>query len=116
MLMAEQQLEVERRLSTTEERLDKAAVFVGSLGKRLTAVEQRVKAGPLTEEQAQEIKKRVNQIALLLAEQRPGEKHFPGVYAALQEEAGVTSYKNIPPAAFETAVASQHAAYRHRFI
>jgi hypothetical protein len=104
MQMAEQQIEVERRVATTENRLDKAAVFVGSLGKRLTAVERQIRAGSLTEEQAVEIKKRVNQIALLLTEQKPDEKHYQGVYTALHEEAGVTSYKNIPPAAFAAAV------------
>jgi hypothetical protein len=102
--MAEQQIEVERRLATTEDRLDKAAVFVGSLGKRLTAVERQIRSGSLTKEQAREIKRRVNKLALLLTEQRPGEKHFQGIYAALEDQTGVTSYTSIPPAAFEAAV------------
>jgi hypothetical protein len=72
--MAEQQIEVERRLATTEDRLERglnrAAVVFGRMDQRLTAVERRIKAGPLTEEQAREIKRRVNKISFLLTEQK----------------------------------------------
>jgi hypothetical protein len=94
--MAEQQIEVERRLATTEDRLER--------GLNRAAVERRIKAGHLTEEQAREIKRRVNKISFLLTEQKPGEKHFQGIYAALEDQANVTSYKSTPPAAFEAAV------------
>jgi hypothetical protein len=107
--IAEQQMEIERRVTSTADRLDRglqrAAVIFDHLGQRITAVERHIKAGKLTEEQAVEIKKRVNQIAYLLTEQDPGRSHFQAVYAALQEETGATSYKSIPPAAFEAAVA-----------
>jgi hypothetical protein len=45
------------------ERLDRAALVVRNLTRRVTAVEQQVRAGKLTEEQAAEIKRRVNLIA-----------------------------------------------------
>lgn len=103
--MADELLIMERRQSVAEQRLDKAAAFVGSMNRRLTAVEQQIRAGNLTEEQAVEIKKRVNQIAQAMTEADPGKSHYQEVYAALQDETGTTSYKAIPPAAFETAVA-----------
>jgi hypothetical protein len=106
--MAEQQIEVERRLATTEDRLERglkrAAVVFGQIDQRLTIVERQIRSGSLTKEQAREIKRRVNKLALLLTEQRPGEKHFQGIYAALEDQTGVTSYTSIPPAAFEAAV------------
>jgi hypothetical protein len=83
MQMAEQQIEFERRIATTEDRLERGlkrvAVVFDQMG-RLTAGERRIKVDPLTEEKALEIKKRVNQVALLLSEQKPGEKHVPGGY------------------------------------
>jgi hypothetical protein len=84
MQMAGQQIEFERRIATTEDRLERGlkrvAVVFDQMGRRLTAVERRIKVDPLTEEKALEIKKRVNQVALLLSEQKPGEKHVPGGY------------------------------------
>lgn len=88
-----------------KKRLDAAREYMRGVNERLTTVERQLRAGTLTEEQAAEIKKRVNQIALTMAEQDPSKSHFQTVYTALQEEAGVTSYKSIPPKAYETAVA-----------
>lgn len=104
MEQADELIRMEQRQTAVESRMDNAAQFVGQMNKRLSAVERRVKAGPLTEEQAAEIKKRVNQIAEELAKRDPDKVHYPSIYAALQNEAGVTSYKAIPPAAYETTV------------
>ena len=86
------------------QRLDRAAAVVGDLTKRVTAVEQQVRAGKLTEEQAAEIKRRVNLIAQEMSKHEPGRSHYQVVYAALGDEVGVTSYKTIPLKAYETAV------------
>ena len=72
---------------------------------RITSVERRTQAGKLTEEQAAEIKKRVNLIAQEMAKHEPGKSHYPSIYAALGDETGATSYKSISPKAYETAVA-----------
>jgi hypothetical protein len=104
MEQADELIRIEQRQTAVEDRIDNAAQFVGQMNKRLSAVERRVKAGPLTEEQAAEIKKRVNQIAEELAKRDPDKVHYPSIYTALQNEAGVTSYKAIPPAAYEAAV------------
>jgi hypothetical protein len=104
MEQADELIRIEQRQTAVEDRMDNAARFVGQMNKRLSTVERRVKAGPLTEEQAAEIKKRVNQIAKELTKRDPDKVHYPSIYAALQHEAGVTSYKAIPPAAYEAIV------------
>ena len=86
------------------QRLDRAALVVQNLTRRITAVEQQVRAGKLTEEQAAEIKRRVNLIAQEMSKHEPGKSHYQVVYAALGDEVGVTSYKAIPLKAYETAV------------
>jgi hypothetical protein len=100
----EELMRLDQRQTDVESRMDQAAQWAGQVNKRLSAVERRVKTGPLTEEQAAEIKKRVNQIAEELTKRDPDKIHYPSIYAALQNEAGVTSYKAIPPAAYEAIV------------
>ena len=73
--MAGLQIEHERRLSTTENRLDRAAAVVGELGRRVSKLEQRVSPGqPVTDEQAAEIAQQVKALAGLLTEHDPGLK------------------------------------------
>lgn len=102
--MAEQQLEIERRSFDNQKRLDAARDYIRGMNERLKLVEQQVKAGTLTEEQAREVKKRVNLIAQEYTKRDPGQKHYPGIYAALEEETGATSYKRIPPKGYEAAI------------
>jgi len=102
--MADQLIAIEQRQTLTESRLDNAAAFVGQMNKRLTTVERQLRTGTLTEEQASEVKKRVNLIARVMAEFDPSKSHYQSIYAALGEETGTTSYKYIPPSAFEVAV------------
>jgi hypothetical protein len=97
-------METRQMAQTNTQRLDRAAQVVGELSRRITSVEQKVQAGKLTEEQAAEIKKRVNLIAQEMAKHEPGKSHYQSIYAALGDETGTTSYKNIPPKAYETAV------------
>lgn len=97
MEMAEQQIEYERRITTTESRLDRAAVVVGQIQNRLTAVERKLAPGnPITDEQAAEIQAAVHGLALLLTEQDKGKNHFQGIFNELHRRFGVTSYKLIP--------------------
>ena len=103
--MADEMLALEQRTATVETRLDRAAAFVGNINKRLTVVEQQVRAGTLTEEQAREIQHRVNLLAQELTKRDPSQKHHPGVYEALRHETGATSYKSIPPKGYEAAIA-----------
>jgi hypothetical protein len=102
--IADQLIVIEQRQMATESRLDNAAAFVGQMNKRLTTVERQLRSGRLTEEQASEVKKRVNLIARVMVEFDPSKSHYQSIYAALGEETGTTSYKNISPSAFEVAV------------
>jgi hypothetical protein len=88
---------------TNTQRLDRAATVVSSLTRRVTVIEQQIRAGKLTEEQAAEIKRRVNAIANEMAKHEPGKSHYQAIYAALGDEVGVTSYKNIPLKGYDTA-------------
>jgi hypothetical protein len=75
--MAEQQIEYEQRITTTENRLDRAAVVVGQIQSRLTTVERKLAPGnPITDEQAQEIQAAVHGLAMLLTEQDKSKNHF----------------------------------------
>ena len=103
--MADQQLDLERRTGSTEQRLDRAAEFVGQMHRRLTVLERRVAPGEnLTEEQAFEIKERVTQIALEMARHDPSKSHFAEIYRSLSLQTQRTSYKDIPQNTYENAL------------
>ena len=105
-------LEIRNLSLDNKSRLDAARDYMRGINQRLKVVEhrtevveQRTQAGSLTEEQAREIQHRVNLIAQELTQYKPGEKHYLGVYEALRQETGATSYKNIPMKGFEAALA-----------
>lgn len=97
-------LEVRRLALDNKTRLDSARDYLQGINRRLKLVEQRTRAGQLTEEQAREIQHRVNLIAQELTLRDPSEKHYMGIYEALRQETGATSYKSISPKGYETAV------------
>ena len=91
--MAEEQIQLERRVMG---RLDKAAVVVGNLDKRLTAVEQKLESGqPVSEEQAAQLSQAVKALAFKLGE-KSGRSEFGSVYGELYRQFGITSYKQMP--------------------
>lgn len=93
---------LEPRVATTERRLDQAAVVVGDIQRRLTAVEQRVSPGsPLTEEQAGELQQQVKALALLLTERDPSKNHFQAIWGEINRRMGVASYRNIPASRYD---------------
>lgn len=102
--MAEEQMEFECRLTTTESRLQQAALVYGDLTKRVTALEQKVAPGqPVTEEQASQIGQAVKAVAIALG-QKSGRNEFGGVYGELYRKFGVTSYKMLPARRFDEAM------------
>jgi hypothetical protein len=103
--MAEQQMEFERRMTTSESRLDRAAVVVGELGRRVTTLEKRLAPGnPITDEQAAEIQSAVHALAMLLTEKDNSKNHFQGVFTELHRRFGVTSYKLIPQSKYSAVL------------
>jgi len=104
MQMAEEQIEFERRLTTTEGRLDQAAVIVGDLNRRMASLEQKVAPGkPVTEDQASQIVQAVKAVAIALGK-KTGRNEFGGVYGELYRKFGVTSYKMLPARRFDEAM------------
>lgn len=104
MQMAEEQLEFERRLTTTEGRLERAAGVYGDLTRRVTALEQKASpATAVTEEQASQVSQAVKAVALELGRQS-GRNEFGGVYGELYRTFGITSYKLLPARRFDEAM------------
>jgi hypothetical protein len=98
-------LDNKRRLDLAREYLQRMNVRLGGMDERVRLVEQQIRSGSLTEEQAREIQHRDNLIAREMAKHAPAEKHHVGVYETLRHQTGATSYKAIPPKGFEAAVA-----------
>jgi hypothetical protein len=98
-------LDNKRRLDLAREYLQRMNVRLGTMDDRLRLVEQRIRVGPLTEEQAREIQHRVNLIAREMVKHAPADKHHMGVYETLRQQTGATSYKAIPPKGYEAAIA-----------
>jgi hypothetical protein len=104
MQMAQEQIEFERRLTTTEGRLDQAAIIVGDLGHRVTTLEQRIAPGkPVTQEQASQISQTVKNVAMIWSKQSV-RNEFGAVYGRLYEQFGITSYKLLPAEKFKDAM------------
>jgi len=102
--MAEEQIEFERRLTTTEDRLEKAAVVYGDLTKRVQTLEQRMGPGqPVTEEQASQISQAVKTVALTLSK-KSGTNQYGAIYGELYRKFGITSYKLLPARRFNEAM------------
>jgi hypothetical protein len=99
--MAEQQLALEQRVSTTEARLDRAALFFTDLNRRLSTVERRLTpASHITEEQAAEVSALVKSLAELLTGKGKGNA-YQGVFSELYRRFGVSSYHHIRQAQYE---------------
>ena len=104
MQMAEEQMEFERRLATSEGRLNQAAVVVGDLTRRVTSLEQKMApAAVVTEEQASQIGQAVKAVAIALGK-KSGRNEFGGVYGELYRKFGITGYKMLPARRFEEAM------------
>jgi len=102
--MAEEQMEFDRRLAVQEGRMEKAAVVVGDLRKRVTAVEQKLTPGRVvTDDQASQISQAVKGLALALG-RKSGKNEFAGVYSALHQQFGISAYKMLPARRFEEAM------------
>lgn len=105
-------LEIKQLSLNNKARLDAAREYLQGINQRLKVVEhqaqvaeQRTRVSVLTGEQAREIQYRVNLISQALTKHKPGEKHYMGVYEALRQETGATSYKDIPMKGYEEALA-----------
>jgi hypothetical protein len=96
--LAREQREFNRQLGETQRDL-------GDVKARVISLEERIRPGePVTEEQAQHISQAVKAIAYKLSE-RTGRNEYGGVYSQLYGKFGITSYKLLPAARYEEAMA-----------
>lgn len=104
--LASDQIEMEKKIAHEGERLDKAALVVGDIVKRLKYVERRVSPGaPITEEQAMVLSQTVKALAELLTEQDPQKKNYhQSIFGELYRRFGITNYKILPIDNFEEAI------------
>lgn len=94
--MAEQQIELQGQVITVNTRVDRAAVVVSDLQRRLSSVERRVlPPAVISEEQAAEISMMVKALAELMAGKDAGKNHYQGIFGELYRRFGISSYKVI---------------------
>lgn len=94
--MAEQQMALEVRVGEHDGRLDRAAIVIKEIERRLTRVEERTaEDAAISDAQAAEIANRVRAIAKALAEHDKSKNHYQGVFGELYRRFRVSTYKNI---------------------
>ncbi len=94
--MAEQQMALEVRVGEHDGRLDRAAIVIKEIERRLTRVEDRTAEDTaISDAQAAEIANRVRAIAKALAEHDKSKNHYQGVFGELYRRFRVSTYKNI---------------------
>jgi hypothetical protein len=105
-LQASLQTELAAQHTEVMGRLDQAAAIVGSLMRRVNAVEGMVTSGAtISETQAAEISALVRSIAGELAQRGVGKNPYQGVFSALYRQFRVSSYHNIPAKRFGEVMA-----------
>jgi hypothetical protein len=106
--MAEQQMALDTRVQTRDVRLDKAAIVVRDLDRRIREVERHTGVGTtVTESQAAEIAMAVKVVGqrLVATGQRDG---YAKVYSELYRRYRVSGYKNLPSARYDECLAWLH--------
>lgn len=103
--LAEQQMALELRVSSTETRLDKASSAFTDLRRRVSLVEQRTAPGTeITEEQAAEVSLKVKALGELLTEGQKDKNWYQQVFNELYRRFGVSSYHRIRKAQYEAVM------------
>jgi hypothetical protein len=91
-----QQIVLHDAVSAIDGRVDRAALVIKELQRRLGSVEERIQPGSvISEAQAAEISSRVKALAQQLTAASPGKNHYQGIFGELYRRFGVTSYKLI---------------------
>jgi hypothetical protein len=94
--MAEQQMALEMRVGEHDGRLDRAAMVIKEIERRLTRVEERTAEDAIiSDAQAAEIANRVRAIAKALTAHDPSKNHYQGVFGELYRRFQVSTYKHI---------------------
>lgn len=92
--MAEQQIALQEQMGGFGARLDRAAVLVGDLQRRVSMIEAHTTpVEAISDEQAAEIAAQVKALAELLTERDASKNHYQGIFAELYRRFGASSYK-----------------------
>ena len=103
--LAEQQMAMEQRVTVHESRIDRAALVIRELQRRIGTVEDRIDPGtPISDAQAAEVAGQVKALGELLTTQQGGKNHYQAIFAELYRRFGVSSYKLIPRDRYEAVV------------
>jgi hypothetical protein len=103
--MAEQQMELQAQVTSTNAKMDQAIVIVGDLERRLKEVEEKTSPkSVITNTQATEISNQVKALAELLTQKYPGKNHYQSVFGELYRRFGVSSYKLIRQEHYQTVL------------
>ncbi len=111
--MAEQQLALQEQvvaaqgqIALAHQRLDRAAVVVNDLQRRMNVVEHRTApTSSITDAQAAEVAMLVKALAELLTSQDASKNHYQGIFSELYRRFGVSSYKLIRQGQYQDVLA-----------
>lgn len=109
--MAEQQMALDNRVQSIDVRLDRAAIVVRDMDRRIRDVERHTGVGAtITEAHASEIALAVKAVGqrLVATGQRDG---YAKVYSEMYRRYRVSGYKNIPAARYDECLAWLHGWY-----
>ncbi len=94
--MAEQQIEIQNQVTSVNTRVDRAAVVVGDLQRRLSAVERKVSpTAAISDAQATDISNQVKALGELLTKKDASKNHYQSIFAEIYRRFRVSSYKLI---------------------
>jgi hypothetical protein len=103
--MAEQQIEMQSKITAVNARVDRAATVVADIQHRLSAVEQKVgPAAAITDEQATDISNQVKALAEMLTAKDPSKNHFQSIFSELYRRFRVSSYKLVRQDQYQTVL------------
>lgn len=103
--LAEQQLALEMRLSTHDDRFKQAGLVIRDMQQRLGALEERIQPAHLiTEEEASEVSSYVKALAEVLTERDPSKNHYQSIFGELNRRFHVASYRRLSRAQFTEVV------------
>jgi hypothetical protein len=113
MQMAEQQIELERKVTSAHDRLNKAAQMVSQIRRELSEVKRIVLPGAtISEAQASVIVTTVKALAEYLTIKEPGKNHYQGIFTELHYRFRVTNYHMVQQSDYAAALAWLDGLYR----
>jgi len=94
--LAEQQLALEARISTHDDRLRQAGVVIRDMQRRMGVLEERIQPSQLiTEEEASDVASQVKALAEILTGHDPSKNHYQSIFGELNRRFRVTSYRRL---------------------